>query len=415
MLNTMHLSTVLRQEASSAEAAPGATDIGGADTGESSFFDQIRQADDHPNTLQKKAAADPAATTDKLVKKAADPKSAVTTEKPKKADKLADVIEENETEEKEAGETEDELPPEGKKEGEEGEKQMSRWNKLRAEEKRAKQLDKAVETLKKEVEELRKNPISKEVQAELERHRQREAIYEVERTREYKESVTAPLAKAEGNITEICTEFKLDPDKMFEAMREIKDYKRQMAIDKILDDADNVPNAIKAALYKEADRLHEGWLKGSEMKSKAAQMKAAHEAQSEKATTAQTYEQQQAWQKAVANSKSVMEKKIAPIIKAMPEAERQEFMDALDNAAISDDPEERAMQAHGLEVAAVVTKALVAERKTVTELRRTVASLTNARPGTKATNTLEDDNPSDIKDDDDFFAKIKRADDFHRR
>ena len=206
MLSTMHLRTVLRQEASSAEAAPGVTDTGG-DTGESSFFDQIKAADDHPANLQKKAAAtaEPAA---KIVKKP-DPKAAAVAEKPvKKVDKLAEVTEEPEPEETEAENDEDELPPEGKKEGEEGEKQLSRWNQLRKEEKRAKELDKTVATLKKEMEGLRKNPISKEVQAELEKHREREAIFEVERTKEYKENVTAKLAKAETGITEICTEFK---------------------------------------------------------------------------------------------------------------------------------------------------------------------------------------------------------------
>ena len=412
MLNTMHLHNVLRQEASSAEAAPGATDTGG-DGGESSFFDQIKAAEDHPANIQKKAAAtaDPAA---KVAKKP-DPKAAVAEKAAKKVDKLAEVTEDPEPEEAEAENAEDELPPEGKKEGEEGEKQLTRWNQLRKEEKRAKELDKTVATLKKEMEDLRKNPISKEVQAELEKHREREAIFEVERTKEYKENVTAKLAKAETGITEICNEFKLDPDKMFEAMREITDWKRQVAIDKLIDDADNVPSAIKASLYKQADQLHEGWLKGSQMKSNAAQLRAAHEAKSEKASTEQTYEQQQTWQKAVAASKSVMEKKIAPIIKGMPEAERKEFLDSLDNAQISDDPEERAMQAHGLEVAAVVTKALIAERKTVAELKKTVASLTNARPGAKQTSSTEDDDPNAITDEDDFFKKVRMADDFRRR
>lgn len=413
MLNTMHLRTALRQEVSSAEAAPGVTDTGG-DGGESNFFAQIQAADDHPANLQKKAAAnaDPAA---KVAKKP-DPKTAVVEKPAKKADKLAEVVEEPEPEETESDKTEEEeLPPEGKKEGEEGEKQLSRWNQLRKEEKRAKELDKTVQTLKKEVMELRKNPISKEVQAELEKHREREAIFEVERTKEYKENVTAPLARAEKGITEICTEFKLDPDKMFDAMREITDWKRQVAIDKLIDDADNVPSAIKASLYKQADQLHAGWLKSSEMKSKAAELRAAHEANSEKATTEQTYEQQQAWQKAVAASKSVMEKKIAPIIKGMSEDERKEFMDSLDNAQISDDPEERAMQAHGLEVAAVVTKALIAERKTVAELKKTVASLTNARPSVKPTSSTEDDDPNAVKDDEDFFKKVYGADDFRRR
>jgi len=409
MLNTMHLRTVLRQEASSAEAAPGVNDIGGEDSGESSFFDQIKAADDHPSVLAKKATADPAA--DAKAKKV-DAKPA---EKPvaKKADKLAEVVEEPEPEEAKAGD--DETPPEGKKEGEEGEKQMTRWTQLRNEEKRARELDKTVTALKKEVEDLRKNPISKEAQAELDRHREREAIFEVERTPEYKNSVTAVLAKAEKGIEEICGEFKLDPDKMFDAMRELTDWKRQVAIDKIIDDADNVPSAIKSSLYKQAEQLHAGWLKGSEMKSKAAELRAAKEAQFEKTSTEQTFEQQQAWQKAVASSRAMMEKKIAPILKGMTETERKEFTDALDSAQISDDPEERAQQAHGIEVAAVVTRALIAQRKENAELKKTIASLTNARPGVKQAGAVEDDDPNVPKDEEDFFAKVRNADDFRRR
>ena len=409
MLNTMHLRTVLRQEASSAEAAPGVNDIGGEDSGDSSFFDQIKAADDHPSVLAKKATADPAA--DAKAKKV-DAKPA---EKPvaKKADKLAEVVEEPEPEEAKAGD--DETPPEGKKEGEEGEKQMTRWTQLRNEEKRARELDKTVTALKKEVEDLRKNPISKEAQAELDRHREREAIFEVERTPEYKNSVTAVLAKAEKDIEEICGEFKLDPDKMFEAMRELTDWKRQVAIDKIIDDADNVPSAIKSSLYKQAEQLHAGWLKGSEMKSKAAELRAAKEAQYEKTSTEQTFEQQQAWQKAVASSRAMMEKKIAPILKGMTETERKEFTDALDSAQISDDPEERAQQAHGIEVAAVVVRAIIAKNKLLAEKDRTIASLTNARPGVKQAGAVEDDDPNVAKDDDDFFSRVRRADDFMRR
>ncbi len=413
MLNTMYLRPVLRQEAPSAEAAPGVTDTGGEGAGESSFFDQIRQADDHPANLQKKATADPAAA--EKPKKAAEAKPAA--QPLKKADKLAVVEEEPEEPDADetTGEEKEELPPEGKKEGEEGEKQLSRWNQLRKEEKRAKELDKTVEKMTKEMEELRKNPVSKEVQAELEKLRQFQAIHDVKNTKDYKENVTAKLAKAEGSITEICGEFKLDPDKMFEAMRETTDWKRQVAIDKIIDDADNVPSAIKASLYKQADQLHDAWLKGHQIETNAAKLKAAQDAMSQQDSTKQTYEQQQAWQKAVAASKSVMEKKIAPIIKGMSEAERKEFMDSLDNAQISDDPEERAMQAHGLEVAAVVTKALIAERKTVAELKKTVASLTNARPGAKQASSTEHDDPNVIADDDDFFAKVRQADDFRRR
>lgn len=405
MLNHMRLYPTLCQEVSSAEAAPAITDTGGEGTGEASFFAQIKGADDHPANLQKKAVADPAIAADKK------PKEPVA---PKKADKLDTVAEEPEPEAADKGDDE-EQPPEGLKEGEEGAKQQTRWKQLRAEEKRAKELDKTVATLKKEMEDLRKNPVTKEVQAELERHRQREAIYEVERTKEYKENVTAPLAATEQKIDAICAEFKLDPDKLFAAMRETEDWRRVLAIDKIVDESDDVPGGIKSALHKAADSLHTAWLKGSQMKSSAAQLRAAKEAEVEQSTTKQTYEQQQAWQKAVASSKAVMEQKIAPIIKAMPEAERIEFLEALDNAAISDDPEERAMQAHGLEVAAVVTKSLIAKNKEIAELKRTVASLTNARPGTKETTGGDNEDPNVAKDDDDFFARVRKADDLHRR
>lgn len=408
MLNTMHLRTVLRQEASSAEAAPGVTDMGGEDSGESSFFDQIKGADDHPSVLAKKATADPAA--DAKTKKV----ETKPVEKPvKEADKLADVIEEPEPEEAKAGD--DETPPEGKKEGEEGEKQMTRWTQLRNEEKRARELDKTVAALKKEVEDLRKNPISKEAQAKVDKYEEMVAARFVEQTKEYKDTVDAVLAKAERGMEEICKEFKLDPDKMFEAMKDPVDWKRHVAIDRLVDDADNVPSAIKASLYKQAEQLHAGWLKGNEMKSKAAELRAALDAQFEKTNTEQTFEQQQAWQKAVASSRAMMEKKIAPILKGMTETERKEFTDALDNAQISKDPEERAQQAHGIEVAAVVVRALIAQRKENADLKKTIASLTNARPGVKQAGVTEDDDPNAVKDDDDFFAKVRRADDFMRR
>jgi hypothetical protein len=267
----------------------------------------------------------------------------------------------------------------------------------------------------KEMEELRKNPVSTEVQTELEKLRAFQAVHDVKRTKEYRETVTAPLAAAESRFEKICAEFKMDPDKLFEVMRETEDWKRVIAIDKFVDDADNVPGGVKSVLHKVGDSLHEAWIKGSKIEANAAQLKAAQDALSEQGTTKQTYEQQQAWQKALTANRTMLESRIAPVIKAMSEDEKKEFFESLDSAAISDDPEERALQAHAPEVAAVLVRRLNTVAQENAALKKQVASLTNARPGAKERATGEDTDPNIPTDDDDFFSRVRQADDYRRR
>lgn len=395
----------LFNEAPAAEAAPVVTDHGGdAEVpGESSFFDKLRQADDHPDNVARRQqeAQKPEV---KPLEKKADP--AQKPEPKKAADKLGSVEEEPVEEEKP---TDEEAPPEGT-----NEKGLSRWKQLKAKEKMADELTKKVEAMTKEMEELRKSPVSKEVQEKLEELQKFRDIHDVKRSKEYQESVIAPLAKAEKGIEEVCGEFKIDVDKMLHAMSEVSEWKRSIAIDKLVEEADDAPAAIKASLYKMADQLHVAWQKGAEIESRASELRAAQEALANQGNEKQTYEQQQAWQKALAASKSLVEAKLAPVLKGMSEDERKEFTSAIENAAISDDPEERALQAQSPQVAAVLIRRLNNLTKEFNALKKERDTLIAARPGARERQT-DDGDPNVPSSDEDFMARVRQADDYMRR
>jgi hypothetical protein len=395
----------LFNEAPAAEAAPVLTDHGGdAEVpGESSFFDKLRQADDHPDNVARKQQEAPKPEVKPLEKKA-DP--AQKPEPKKAADKLGSVEEEVVEEEKPADE---EPPPEGT-----NEKGLSRWKQLKAKEKVADELTKKVEAMTKEMEELRKSPVSKEVQEKLEELQKFRDIHDVKRSKEYQESVIAPLAKAEKGIEEVCGEFKIDMDKMLHAMSEVSEWKRSIAIDKLVEEADDAPAAIKASLYKMADQLHVAWQKGAEIESKASELRAAQEALANQGNEKQTYEQQQAWQKALAASKSLVETKLAPVLKGMTEDERKEFTSSIENATISDDPEERALQAQSPQVAAVLIRRLNNLTKEFNALKKERDTLIAARPGARERQT-DDGDPNVPSSDEDFMARVRQADDYMRR
>ena len=395
----------LFNEAPAAEAAPVLTDHGGdAEVpGESSFFDKLRQADDHPDNVARKQQEAPKPEVKPLEKKA-DP--AQKPELKKAADKLGSVEEEVVEEEKPADE---EPPPEGT-----NEKGLSRWKQLKAKEKVADELTKKVEAMTKEMEELRKSPVSKEVQEKLEELQKFRDIHDVKRSKEYQESVIAPLAKAEKGIEEVCGEFKIDMDKMLHAMSEVSEWKRSIAIDKLVEEADDAPAAIKASLYKMADQLHVAWQKGAEIESKAGELRAAQEALANQGNEKQTYEQQQAWQKALAASKSLVETKLAPVLKGMTEDERKEFTSSIENATISDDPEERALQAQSPQVAAVLIRRLNNLTKEFNALKKERDTLIAARPGARERQT-DDGDPNVPSSDEDFMARVRQADDYMRR
>lgn len=391
----------LYQEVSSAEAAP--ADGGG---GEEAFFSQIAQADDHPNQLNRAPdRGDPAAQPEKKAQDPAAPK--------KPAEKLGKL--EEPAVEKEAAATEDEDLPPGRKSGDVPEKEMSRWKQLRAEEKRAKALDEQVAKFQKEIEELRKSPLSKEVEAELAKLREFRDIQDVKRSDEYVKAVARPMATVENQIMEITQEFKLDADKLFDAMTEKVDWKRNLAIDRLIDNSsEDVPDAIKVSLHKRADTLHDLWQKGADIESKASELRAAQEATNKQSTERQQYEQQQAWKKATAAQKEVVEQTLAPVIKAMTEEERTEFTSAIESAEISEDPEERALQAMAPQIAAVLIRRLNVQAKELAAARAENKALLGGRPGAKETRGEVAD-PNAIADDDDFFSRVKGADDYYRR
>jgi len=110
----------------------------------------------------------------------------------------------------------------------------------------------------------------------------------------------------------------------------------------------------------------------------------------------------------------LVEAKLAPVVKGRSEDERKELTSAIENAAISDDPEERALQAQSPQVAAVLIRRLNNLTKEFNALKKERDTLIAARPGARERQT-DDGDPNVPSSDEDFMARVRQADDFMRR
>ena len=117
-------------------------------------------------------------------------------------------------------------------------------------------------------------------------------------------------------------------------------------------------------------------------------------------------QQEQAWQKASEATRTMLETKLAPVLKGLTEADRNNLVEALKAAKISDDPETRALQAQAPEIAAVMIQQFNNLRKQFNDLKKENAALVNARPGMGVKQPEKPQNRSVEEDDDEFMKGL---------
>lgn len=253
------------------------------------------------------------------------------------------------------------------------------------------------EKLKSEFEDFKKKPVFDEkVTKELEELRRFRDMQDFKQSDTYIKEVAEPLGQIESEVMEISDAFKIDKNSLAEAVAERSEWKRNLAIEKVLKEADeDVPNGIVKTILDKASKLHDIWRKEVELAENAEKNRAAYEYERKQTVTKQTLEEQKAWQGALEESTKMIETQMGPLLKGLPEAQKNELMTALKEAKIADSPEERALQAQAPHLAAVLIEKLNGLNKEIATLRKTNKALSATTPTTNGRQTeakkLDDD------------------------
>lgn len=373
----------------------------GVDLSEADFAAELSkgiEAQNSPQQPEVSQSVDPS-------KKADASKEEVKSAKAKLTDKLGNLEEPVE----EVATEENDLPPEG----EQNPKAMSKWKQLRAIEKQWKETEPKIKEYEAKIAELQKAVVPPELESELKELREFRDVYDLRNSPEFKKTVAEPLDHIGSEVGEIATEFKIDPSALFEAMKEKTEWRRNIAIDKVVKDAADlameedreIPNGVANSLHNAANRMHTIWQKQTELETKASELRQSKEvAQSQKAEVS-TVEQEKAWKQAAEQSKGIIESKLMPVLKSLSDQEKSEFMDAVNEAKISEDPVERAFQAQAPHVAAVLINRLNTVMKELAAVKKERDGVMAAKPGTKQ-NHGDPVKKAQSFDDEDFAAEL---------
>lgn len=315
---------------------------------------------------------------------------------------------------------EEEPTNEGKQEGDEEdiptykdrvptEKEKATWKGLKQTKAEFEKLKPEYEKLKAENEELRKKPVlDDEVIKERDALRRFRDIMEFKLSDTYQMEIADPMQSIDSDISEMVTEFKIDKDGLAKAFMETTEWKRNLAIEKVLENSDEtVPSAIAKTILDKAGELHKLWKREAELEEDAGKHRAAYEHEQKQKVTKQTLEEQKAWNDALESSTKMIESQMAPLLKNLPKEQRDELMGALKEAKIADTPEDRALQAQAPHLAAVLIEQLNSMKKEMAELKKANKALSAASPSSNGRQAETKKAESD--DDDDGLFKSIRA------
>lgn len=315
-------------------------------------------------------------------------------------------IEEETTDEAPEGE-EDDIPT--YKDRVPTDKEKATWKGLKQTKAEYDKLKPEFEKMKAEYEEFKKKPVfDDEVTKELDELRRYRDMTKFELSETYQKEIAAPFAAIEKDIVEIAEEFKIDQAALGKAFTEISEWKRNLAIEKVLRESDEeVPGAITKTILDKAAKMHDIWQKEAQLKEDAAKNRAAYEHEERQKITKQTLEEQKAWQSALESSTQMIETQMAPLLKNMPKEQRDELMGALKEAKIADTPEDRALQAQAPHLAAVLIEQLNSMKKEMAELKKANKALSVASPSSNGRQA--EAKKADADDDEDGLFKAIRS------
>ena len=368
----------------------------------SSLRDAIRQAPETKTEQQ----SDPVMKQEKTAEKTTEEKPAEGKPKSLK-EKLKveeEAAEEEATESKEEGE--DDIPTYKNRVA--TEKEKATWKGLKQVKEEYEKLKPEFEKLKSEYEEFKKKPVfDDEVTQELEELRRFRDMTDFKLSETYQQEIAQPINEIDRDIGEMVSEFHIDKDELAKAFTEISEWKRNLAIEKVLKSADDeVPTAIAKTILDKAGELHKIWKKEADLEENAAKNRAAYEHEKKQTVTKQTLEEQKAWQNVVESSTKMIETQMGPLLKQLPQEQRAELLNALKDAQIADSPEDRALQAQAPHLAAVLIEQLNGMRKELSDLRKANKALSAASPSSNGRQS-EAKKPASEEDDDALFQAIR--------
>ena len=374
------------------EAAPSPNlDLGGNDDG--AFFSELQQH--HKDAVAgKKPWENNESQPEKNVESKPEPKKVEPKEKmrAKQAEKSVEQTSDD-----------DDLPK--YKDREPTEKERLTWKTLKDSKAEYDKLKPSFEKLQKEYNELLKKPsMSKEVEEEIAELRRFRDMTDFKLSDKYYDEVSVPMSKIDNEMTEILDSFQVDKKAFAAALMETTGWRRNVALDKALESAeDEVPAGAAQRLRELSGEMHEIWQKEENMRQDALRGKAAYDQQKRVEMDKKSLAEKQAWREAKSTAIDLVKESAAPLLKGMSEADKKEFLDAMHSTDISDDPKEKALQAVSVQYAALLINQLNKMQDELHKARKEAKALSQSRPNTRQ---KTGDEPKKLSDDDDDSALL---------
>jgi len=264
-----------------------------------------------------------------------------------------------------------------------------RWGELRKTEELYKQAKPKLETLQKEVEELRKAPakIPEEIDKELGELRQFRAAYDVENTPEFNQAVWEPMAKVDSSFKEIADYAKVDKDELMVAADIKNKLQRARAIKDVLaKSTEDIDETVVQEAIQAAHQLHPIYEKAEQLRKDALDIRNAMDGKQKVQSEQQKQVQQQKFQEASREMKEIMATSLKeaglvdePMAKAMLEATQ---------ADVNEDPQMAAYQVQAGLLLPEVIKLLNKEREERSKLQGVINTRNKANGSTSGRQTV---------------------------
>ena len=321
-------------------------------------------------------------------------------------------VQEDESEQEEAPETseneEDDLPT--YKNRVPTEKEKATWKGLKETKTKYDELLPKFQELEKQFNELKEKPVfADDVTKELEELRRFRDMTDFKQSDFYRKEVSEPMESVQAELSEIVDTFKIEQSRLAKALTETSTWKRNMEIDKVLQDADDeVPGGVAQTIRDRAAQMHDIWKKEAEMEAEAGKGKAAYEADKRKEIDRKSLAEKQAWEKARTAAVDEVKNLTRPLLGKLGDEKSKELLEAMNAAEISDEPSERALQAIAPQLAATLIEHLNEQYKENAKLKKDLKALSSSKPGTTQTTGEEAKRSADDEDDDGLFKSIRR-------
>ena len=256
--------------------------------------------------------------------------------------------------------------------------QKAKWDELKVKARELDQIKPQLETLRKELEEVKQKPsIPEEVQKEIEELRQIRFAVELEKTPEWQQAVEAPSAEVLGQFQQIADFYNVDYNELVAAADDTNPLRRGKSIREFLsrNEVEEVTPEVLSLATSAAEKLHGIYAKMAELKGKSSEVYRSLEAKRSMESEQEKNAREQKYQASHKEVFGLLQQRLPDFFK------NTDLAEAVKQARPADEPQMQAYQAAAAVLLPETLKELKAAKQEIAKLSKAVAARAAATPG----------------------------------